>query len=382
MVLLLALSAFAAPTPYQEEAATFFEEQALEEEGALSSAERPPWFTPYNFCHLMGMVWDGRRCRFPDCFPTTSSADFLGAANEVATNHNRILANDFEKRGDTEITEEDTREFLWTAAEYVCDGDCDPARLAEETEARLAPLLEDGFDAEQDLAQILEWDVEAGGMSPELADELNHLVADAVSGAWSEAELQARIEDDLAMRDWRGQDLETVLSLQAVSRASGDYWAGARGRPNPRVVDAVAAVGWGILCFVAEQPWFSQYGTVVGSWASAQYMRQHVPQHRAETLRWEEIEGRYDFREDVEINGEIYSISGNFTRGGGVVSLVDSRGERLDARELDPGAEQDSVADAMARGGPRRIPVPIWTRWGFYIIWIYVDIHIEAIVHL
>ncbi|HND33572.1 MAG TPA: hypothetical protein PLA94_26415, partial [Myxococcota bacterium] len=83
MYLLLTMSAFAAPTRYEEEAAFLGEEQVLQEEAGLSSAERPPWLTPYNFCHLMGTVWDGRRCRFPDCFPTTSVGSLLRSSNEM-----------------------------------------------------------------------------------------------------------------------------------------------------------------------------------------------------------------------------------------------------------------------------------------------------------
>lgn len=382
----LLLLALVSPVSAGESFVTATEEQALFEEASteeLSTLKRPPSRIPYLACELMGMVWDGRRCVFPPCFPTTVAGDFLRQnANDLAAYHNEVLANDFEVRGDTEITTEDAAEFLTTATDALCaDGSCDATEQASYLFEQYGGLLDNS--AQKNLLQILQWDVEKGMISEQLGDELKLLAEDADSGLYSGEELQWRIED-LSVGRWDEQDMDAVLTLQAVSRASYQAWGGTTGaKIKPKnVVDGLTTLGCGLLAVATGQLEALPAAGAFGAWGSALYDNFFGRTAAPSTIRWNHVSSPVSFEESVLINDSVYTVQGNLSSKGGAVELRDSEGNLVSERAISTGEkliDPAALEELSAAAAGRKIYVPVWTPWGWYILVIEIDIKVGAV---
>lgn len=173
--------------------------------------------SPYLSCGSLEKAWDGQ-----ECVGISSPGD---DANELASLHNAVLENDGQVREDSELTLEDTAEFLEVGAAFACaDGACDAGEVSAILQEKASSFLEDGFEPVEDLGALLEATVKEGRLSADQADFLELLVEDAASGRYSDTELQARIEEEVPT--W--ENARAAREMLAVSRASYEYWGGAK----------------------------------------------------------------------------------------------------------------------------------------------------------
>ena len=382
---LLALLALSSPVSASEVSAleALSAEETVTLEETSFTMEKPPRL-PYVRCELLGMVWDGRRCVMPPCFPTGDDTVFLRQnANDLAGYHNETLANDYEVRGDSEITNEDAYEFLTVATDHLCaDGSCDGAAQASYLFDQYGSLL--GNSSEENLRQILQWDVEAGVISEDLGYTLLVLADDASSGLYSGEELQLRI-DEMGAQSWKGADLDAVLTLQAVSRASYESWGGTAGKKikPSNVVDGLTTVGCGLLAVATGHLEVLPAAGAFGGWASALYDNFFGRASKPSAIRWSAVSQRTTFSESVLIDGTVYQVQGSLSSKGGEVVLRDSKGMVLSGRAIKTTEELVDPASVLAlrepTSGPRKIYIPIWTPWGIYIIVIEVKVDVVVI---
>lgn len=303
-------------------------------------------------CERLQKAWDGSQC-----VGESKGMD----ANEMALLHNAVLENDLQRREDTLLTVEDRSDFLAVAAAYVCeDGGCDADALRAASEAETEGLLADGFDPVEDLGQMLQKNVDAGTLSPDFAASLLELVVDADSGLYGDDELQWRIE---AMQS--KEDAAALLTLQAVSRASYDYWGGEQKRPGPNVIDAVATLVWSL-----SNPTFSGLGPMVGALASGLYEGVHPWHlHHLRAFSWETLPGTVMFSETLWEGG---FVEGSLDSTGGLVRLLDEKGEVRDERILDRATPLQPISSAppsqniAAKGRP--LEIRIWIGGGWLVL--------------
>lgn len=297
--------------------------------------------------------------------------------------HNEVLANDYAIRGDTEITNDDAAEFLTTAADALCaDGSCDAATISDAIFEQYGGLLNNS--ALENVAQILQWDVERGMISEDLGAQLQDLAKDVESGLYTADELQYRIED-LSLESWGERDLDAIYTLQATSRASYEAWGGTAGRkiPAKNVVDGLTTLGCGLLALSFGQAELLPAAASFGGWGSALYDNFFGRTTPPQAIRFEAIPSPISFEESVLINDSVYSVQGTISAKGGKVELRDADGNVVSGRAiktteklLDPAALDELNAAAAGR----KIYIPIWTGFGWLIV--TLEIRVSSVVLL
>lgn len=337
--------------------------------------------TPYIPCETYGQVWDSQKCQ---CVDGGNSPWLLSMSpNDAANLHNALLANDVAVRGDAARTMsvDDMAAFLEVGADYLCAQDPSyPApKVADRARSYLESYIQGDFDAARDTTAMIDAAVANGVYSPELGAALVQLSEDAT--VLPADEVLRRIDEDLANGGWKGQDALAVTTLQAVEHASYGFWGGGSGgaaqRPgggSSNVTDAL----WEMTSILAGEltldPFLIFASPLIGAIASDLASKGIAegdgnPTHGVD---YAAVEGSYTFGESVLVNGQAYTLDGELTSEGVVVSLRDAKGNALDDAMIDASGTllKGNGTIGVGQGGEEKgvIVVPIFTPWGFVII--------------